>query len=329
MTKKHMNDSLKLALGLVVSLALLGTTHAAEQTESTSGESSVKVEEIDKPAKDLDEEITNARMRANSGSKSAYSLSFSMAYQGGTLDDPFGAKRPDLYGDPDTPTYSYTTGSFAGRYRMTPNDSLAVGGAYTMYTPLQGNVFTAEEKSKGMRQGTVSNPYISYNRTFAAGKWQHSVNADLTFTTTDASRGINLSNLASIGHTFLRSMESIPLTMGLSTSATYYIYDADPGTFGKPGQANTSEWALGLYPFMEYAFNDTFQFRTVFGYFRWFNRYYDDNKLALINEEPYQSVGLGIVASRDVYIYPNVQFLPGDLDSEKTNFGISATINAF
>ena len=43
----------------------------------------------------------------------------------------------------------------------------------------------------------------------------------------------------------------------------------------------------------------------------------------------YQSVGLGISVTRDIYLYPNVQFLPEDIRSDLTNVALSANINVF
>ena len=49
----------------------------------------------------------------------------------------------------------------------------------------------------------------------------------------------------------------------------------------------------------------------------------------MIRAYEYQSVGIGWVASRDVWIYPNIQFIPDNLDIKNTNVGVSATINMF
>ena len=82
-------------------------------------------------------------------------------------------------------------------------------------------------------------------------------------------------------------------------------------------------------PTLEYYFNDTLSFRTLFGYFRWRHLYGDENNLRMLRLKEYQSVGIGIVVSRDIYLYPNVQFLPREVRSDYTNFGVSAAVNVF
>ena len=81
---------------------------------------------------------------------------------------------------------------------------------------------------------------------------------------------------------------------------------------------------LGVYPFAEYSFTDKLSARTVFGYFN-----YDKSKTdsSYSYGTPYQSVGVGISLSRNMYLYPNVQFVPNDVRAERTNVGISANIN--
>jgi len=43
----------------------------------------------------------------------------------------------------------------------------------------------------------------------------------------------------------------------------------------------------------------------------------------------YQSVGLGISVTRDIFLYPNIQFIPSDIRSDRTNIAMSASINIF
>ena len=42
-----------------------------------------------------------------------------------------------------------------------------------------------------------------------------------------------------------------------------------------------------------------------------------------------QSLGIGIKVIRDVFLYPNVTFIPYDIRSDRTNVGLSANINLF
>lgn len=260
---------------------------------------------------DIDSEITNARLRAQSGSKSDYSLSLSMGYNGGTLDDIFGEERPDIYGDPETETKTSFGGSFSGRYRFNKNDSVTVGAGFSVLNPW------------GHSEGNVDNPYIGYSRIYKIGDFQTSTSADVTFGTAESYKNVDLRQVVSASHNMMKNFKGTNLTVGASISASAYFYGNDPETV-VPKDALT-ELAVGLYPQLEYRFNDMFSFRTVFGYFNYQKSRGEDSKLLRAYE--YQSVGVGISVTRDIYVYPNVQFLADDLDSDKTNFAISADIN--
>ena len=53
------------------------------------------------------------------------------------------------------------------------------------------------------------------------------------------------------------------------------------------------------------------------------------DKSAVVASRPYQSMGIGMAVTRDIYLYPNVQFLPLDMRSDLTNVGMSANISFF
>jgi hypothetical protein len=54
---------------------------------------------------------------------------------------------------------------------------------------------------------------------------------------------------------------------------------------------------------------------------------YEGDFFTWIPNKVYQSAGLGISVTRDIYLYPNVQFIPEDVRSDRTNVGVSANIN--
>lgn len=292
-----MRNLVKSSKLLMLLLAVAMTAPAQAQEESNK--------------EDIDSEITNARLRAQSGSKSDYSLSLSMGYNGGTLDDIFGEERPDIYGDPETETKTSFGGSFSGRYRFNKNDSMTVGAGFSVLNPW------------GHSEGNVDNPYIGYSRIYKIGDFQTSTSADVTFGTAESYKNVDLRQVVSVSHNMMKNFEGTNLTIGASVSLSAYLYGNEPETV-VPKDALT-ELAVGLYPQLEYRFNDMFSFRTVFGYFNYQKSRGEDSNFLRAYE--YQSVGVGISVTRDIYVYPNIQFLADDLDSDKTNFAISADIN--
>jgi hypothetical protein len=109
------------------------------------------------------------------------------------------------------------------------------------------------------------------------------------------------------------------LSLGGALEYTRYFFDKTDKTLG----ANY----LQIYPVAEYVINDMFNLRTVLGY-QWEQlretKYTNYHKL-----DVFQSIGLGTTITRDVFLYPNIQFLPSQMKSGLTNIGLSAYINAF
>jgi len=304
-----------------MALGLISNAYAAD--EDTASESKMKVEEIkpkNKQVGDIDEEITNARMRAESGSKSKYSLSFGVAFSGGNFVKPLGKDRPDIIGNPEEETSSEISGDFSARYRMTENDSITLGAGFGILTPLQGDVV------EGQNQFDVSNPDIGYSRVYKVGQFQTISSASYTHGTAQSWDDIGLTGIAGVSHNMLTTLSAIPaLTMGASVSYSQFIYDNND-------RDGLTAYRLALYPYAEYALSDKYQLRTVFGYFNYRHTRADGDKSPLVGmhkQQSYQSVGLQMVLTRDIFVYPNIQFVPDDIDQEKTNVAVSATINAF
>ncbi|MGI4992193.1 hypothetical protein ACRXCV_06160 [Halobacteriovorax sp. GFR7] len=286
-------------LMLILAAAMTVQTHAQEEAKS-------------KKDGDIDSEITNARLRAESGSKSPFSFSLSVGYSGGSITDPFDAERPNIYGNPEEQTATSIDGSFSARYRFSKNDSISLGAGFALYDPWGHSV------------ADVSNPYIGYSRVYKLGIFQTISAVDYTHGTDDYWDVQNISGVVGLSHNMMASIKDTGFTLGVSIGFNQYLYEglAENGT---PKSAQTN-YSVGLYPQLEYVFNDTYSFRTVFGYFN-FKNYREDDATKLTRSYEYQSVGVGISVTRDVYVYPNVQFLMDDIDGDKTNLAISATIN--
>lgn len=297
-----------------------------------------------KSKKGIDEEITNARLRTNSGGKSKFSWSLSLGYYGGNISEPFGKNRPDLYDSTNPDSLSSAAGSISVRYRINKNISTTFGWGFSALTPFHG-----DPKIKNRDQFEIKNPSFGISSSYKIGRWQNS---------TGASLGIGLNQKAKetadgfsigLGHTSLTNITK-KLTVGLSTELSIYNYGGEAtkcqfrNEAGKDcvvgekpteeellrkGQSvgNLASWSLGVYPFSEYSLGDKYSLRTVFGWFSHTN-YYSHDSLWKTSPSPwYQSIGLGISYSRDIYIYPNIQINPKDINADKANVGVSLTMN--
>lgn len=322
---------------------LMAPVSGFAQTSTTSvntNSSTVKMEDLkkaDEKEKDIDSEITDARMRAQLGSKSKWSFKSSLAYSGGSVEEPLSGVRPNYRASATIEAMTTLSGDVGINYRAGERDNISFGTGVTVVDPLHGDIVKPAEDTRKGRKGTlaryeVSTPYLSWSRGYRAFdtqmisslQYSHATDSDsINLTKTFGAASFSQTVLANFGQSKWNGGTS--LTLGKS----FYTGDLDDANMvaaAKAGKYKRSDMSFGLFPFLQYTFNDRYSFRTVFGYFQ-FARYegYADN----FQLEPYQSVGTGISITRDIYLYPNVQFTPKDIRADRTNVALSANLNLF
>lgn len=318
--KKQVLVSLILAGSLVSSFA-----HAEENTEATqtANSSSVKVTDVqkkDEQVKDIDSEITNAKMRAEMGSKSKWSVKADLTYTGGTAEKAFAAERPNIGASTNTDVKTSLGGTVAVAYRATERDSLRFGTGVSLSTPFQ-NTLDDAKNSDGARKSSISNPYLEWSRGFKTGSVQNAFDMSWTqFTQPVYTDVYNLVGSLDVNHTLMFDIANSNWQPGLNIDLNYSFY--------KKTNDGDNDYSVGLYPMVEYAFNDRYSFRTVFRPFI-FDHTRSEKATTLEREVYTQSMGLGIAITRDIYLYPNVQFAPEHLSKDNTNVALSSTLNIF
>ena len=315
--------SIKNLLMLPVAATLLITgTFAQEKTGSAStSKADATTATANKVDGDIDEEITNARMRAASGSRSKISMSASLGYDGGSIKDPLSAERPNLSGDPEVLVASEFGGSISARYRANKNDSFTFGAGVSYLQPLQDG-----DKYADANEFNVSNPSLGYSRVYKIGSFQTISGASYTHGTAEGWKRAELNSIVGVSHTMMHAFKGTGFSAGFAVSFSVFNNGDIAGLDQSDDTRN--RFSLGLFPMAEYQISDTLVARTVFGYFNFRNRRNLGSTDFRRNYE-YQSVGIGIVASRDIWIYPNVQFIPDNLSVDNTNVAVSATMNLF
>lgn len=319
--------------------------HAEEKKETTqtSNSSSVKVTDVqkkDEQVKDIDDEITNARLRAQLGSKSRWSFKSDFGYNGGSVEKPFDAIRPNYRAGASVETLSVLSGNVGVNYRLTEKDNLSAGTGITIMDPFHGDITKpvydprARTKDDTISRYQVSTPYLDWSRGYKA--WGMQMVSDITYshyTDTDSADIKALGNI-SLSQTFLADFGNSNFSGGVNVAFDMTPYTGDPDSkllsYFENGNLMRDDMGLGLFPFAEYSINDKFSLRTVFGYFQ-FIHYKNEygNTQDWKQREPYQSVGVGISITRDIYLYPNIQFTPKDIRADRTNVALSTNINLF
>jgi hypothetical protein len=299
---------LNLGMNLIVILAAFGL-QAEEQSTSKVKASDLGVKT--EAQKDIDDEITNARLRATTGSKSKISIQTDMAYTGGSINKPIDKMRPELSPGSISEDYTKLSGSISGKYRINDNDSVNIGSGVGLLTP----------GFEGQR-GQIENPYISYGKVFKSSGLQNVFSFSVTNYTSEASIKKNRTFELSVAHTILANLSDSKWQAGIVGAMDYEMYSSYDES--NQGALHTD---IALFPFAEYAFTDKYSFRTVYRGMTFYT--VRDASDTYKWDEATQSMGFGMALTRDIYLYPNVQWVWRDIKADKTNVALSANINFF
>lgn len=261
---------------------------------------------------DIDDEIKNSRLRASTGSKSRLSIQTDFSYSGGSVYKPFGPTRPKLSPGPIFERNTKLTGNISAKYRFNENNHVNMGTGIGVTTP----GFSSSEWQ-------IENPYFSFSNLFGLSSSQHvlSVSA-LKYTPKELVEDLNIDYELSFYYTYLHNFGDSGWQGGLVFLFSHQIYRE----FSELNSEETLNTA-GLYPFTEYEFNSVYSFRTVYRGVSFFSNRKDFNNY--IWDEATQSLGVGITINRDMYLYPNLQWVWRDIRLDKTNLSLVANINFF
>lgn len=321
-------------IGLVATLA---TAQAEEaKTSESSSTSSTKLEAIKKnetPANttgqaDVDDVITNRRLRAEMGSKNKFSFSTYLSYLGGSLQKPGSKTRPNITGAVGTSIKATLSGSVNARMKMTPLTSLSFGAGIGMEQPFH------DAKESRWERSFIANPNISLGLADKIAGIQSSSSVGATLATDNNAKSIGNVAYAGVDQTLMYDFGGSPLSVGIQLSAGKSFYNKAAGSvmsIDKKGNevlygSEQSDLDVSAAPVAELSLNDRFNLRTL----------YATSAQHMIGQDiakwkkntPYQSVGLGISVTRDIFVYPNIQFRPAlSISEQDTNVGVSTYIN--
>ena len=321
---------------MAFAMAVSATAFAEDSKQAN--QSKIKLENVkenkNKISEDIDEEITNAKLRAESGSKSRWSASFTGSYYGASIEKPLDKDRPNPSREP-LPPQVRMDGTIGARYRFNKRNSLAFGTGYTIQRPLQE-----------AKRGNLSDPYASFNNASKIGPVQNIAQAVIGIpTSADALTVGDIINFALVD-TMMYDFNGSRLSVGLATELDYNFYRdnkndivSSPTMQARPAGSYQDDYGFAIYPMVEYAFSDKVQFRTVFRPWNFAHNVLDAG-WTLVKRPWTQSVGIGLAVTRDIYLYPNFQFAWETWRGDDFNFfrkntrststvGLAATVNLF
>lgn len=283
--------------------------------------------QLDKNAKDIDLEITNAKLRAESGAKKKYSFRSSLTYNGGPVSNPLSDSSPDLNTfDQNLKISTLLFGSLGLNYRWNERDNLSFSGSVGIRKPFQLNRQEVQN-----RELNILNPTVTWSRAYLAN-YQMFTSASITRLTSENSKMTGSVGSMDIAHTLLNSMMILPIDFGATISSGLSLFKDNFSQFCLSGYTG-SEYCydrrdiyLSFIPFVEYRINDRFSINTSLNAFYFYHL--KNDQLQFYHEGvAVQTIGIGYALTRDIYISPYVQFVPQDIQSNRTMTTVSATVN--
>jgi hypothetical protein len=315
---------------LILSLSALAETKQKKKQKKAP----LIIEEVDtKPSETTpkkaidkaDEVITNRLLRASSGSLSKWSGNFIFNYNGGSVQKPFAAQRPNIVSGADALTLQYMNANVGLRYRINELNSITFATGIFWNTPFNRTIKTNDpelkrefEKTRGAI--TVNDPNLIF--TNLANLWGFQIQNQFTPTLITNAQQTQQGYRASwdIASTWMRQMNGFDSNLSLGAAFEWTGY-----AFSKSNRdLATNVWQV--YPIIEYIINDWLNLRTLWGWQVYQQTRHDDT-WTYDKRTVYQSFGTGISLSRDIFLYPNIQFIPSDMRDDRTNIGLSAYIN--
>ena len=303
------------SLSFVAAFTLLTSAYAADSstalTKAATTESRTSINDSSKNEKLEDNaEITDAKLKADSGSLSKYSLKFNLSYSGAPIGDLNNPMQPN----PDGSIGVFETslsGSVSGRYRIDKKSTIGGGTGVSALTPLQG-----------VKRYDVKNPFISYDLSTKINDVQIRNALTLSAVTNIVYR--NVGEYAGIGYdnSLVYNLGVTPVALALDTSLNYYLFERGYVTKDK----NTERYKISFFPAVKYNFSDRFNLNTSLAIAFANPRYTEDNTV-LLNKVISQRLAVGYGYSHDIYFSPYLNFYPGQLALDSTTINFTTTFS--
>lgn len=281
-----------------------------EATSSTTSGSILKNKKFEES-----QTLTDAKLRADSGSLSRISAKASLSYFGPTFGDLSAAEQPN----PDGSIGNYSQaikGSIAARYRLSPDSTISAGTGISMNKPFHG-----------WDRTDVNNPFVSYDFSDRFGNLQMRNSPGFTiatvpnYTQVGEVGGISWDNslVYGIGGGFALSFDS---------SVAYWIYNREyrPGSIKKGGDGTAGQYTISWYPGLKFNVTDKFNINTSAGFslqnprsaFDW---------TTLQNKTVSLRLGCGYAFTRDVYFAPYIQSYVTALAFDTTSINVAGVFS--
>jgi len=287
------------------------TTTQAPSSEVVVQETSSSVGSILKNKKfEDDKDITDAKLKADSGSRSRYSLKFSLSYYGPPIGDITNEKQPN----PDGSIGNNDTalgGSISARYRIDPKSAISLGTGINSLTPFHGS-----------KRTDVKTPFVSYDRNARLGEVQLRNSYGVSVTTVKEYLDVGQYGTLSYDNSLVYNIGASGFAVGLDSSLSYFLYNR--GYENKDRTAG--RYYVGFYPQVKYNFTDKFNMYTSLA-MGFTNPRARDDEWAMLNRTLSGRLGAGMAFTRDIYFSTYLNYYPKELRTESTTISFSTVFS--
>lgn len=276
--------------------------------EQPAGESVLKVDQVSGNKKfEADKDITDARLKADAGSLSRYSLKFSLSYYGPPVGDISNKKQPNPDGS-ITNNYTSLTGAISGRYRLNSKSAISIGTGVGARTPFHGT-----------EEFDVKNPFIGIDYSSRLGDVQMRNSGSVEAATYPEYQKVGQYAGLDFKNSLVYNIGTSGFAAGLDTSVNYFFYERGY----EPKDTSAGRYVLSFYPEMKYNVSDKLNFSTSLA-IRFLNPRARSSEADLLNRNLTSRIGMGYAFSRDIYFSPNLNFYPNNFAWESTTVNFSA-----
>lgn len=315
-----------LALKVTAALVLVFAIPSAfAQTETTSlsspssPDATSRIKILENKKFEEDTRITDAKLKADSGSLSKFSAKFSLSYYGPTVDDFSKKEQPN----PDNGIGVYQTslgGSIGLRYRLTSDSSLSAGTGLKALTPLHS-----------VQRVDLNNPYLSYDRVGRYGNLQVRQSPGISIATVPNYRDVGEVGGVNYDVSTVYGIGTSRWSVSFDSQVQYWHYERPYIACSSPKQKsgcdrNASQFDLGFFPGVKYRVSDALSLVTSSSVGFW-NPRRDSNERVLMNKTVTQRLGLGWAVTRDIYVNPYLNVIPTRMAWDTTTFNISSSFS--
>jgi hypothetical protein len=308
----------KLLTGSILSLFTLTATVAFAQS-STSVSSSANAANSSSTSvstginKKFQEntEITDAKLKAENGSLSRFSLAATLSYYGPTVGDLGAADQPN----PDGTAGQYETslgGSLGARWRLNPRMSFSAGTGIKAIHPFHG-----------MERFDTNNPYLNFNLSDRIGEVQMRNSVGASIVTVPVYTKLGETAAFNYDNSLVYNLGLSGFAIGFDTSISYFVYNRG---YEPKDSKSAALYNVAVYPNLKYNISDKLSVNTSVN-FSAYNPRIRANQSVLLNRTISERLGLGYAYTRDIYISPYVNFFPSNLSDDGTTINFSTVFS--